>query len=75
MCVFMRVVCQMSQPFAKLTVPAEGLTDIQAADAVRTRMDWKYALSLDRTDPGLTFLDGVEFRGRLLAHQAERRSA
>src|SRR2546427_3646041 len=26
----------------------EGLTDRQAADAVRRCMDWKYALSLDR---------------------------
>ena len=26
---------------------AEGLTDRQAADAVRSRIDWKYALGLD----------------------------
>jgi len=31
---------------------AEGLSDRQAADAVRGRIDWKYALSLDLTDPG-----------------------
>jgi transposase len=30
----------------------EGLTDRQAADAVRRCIDWKYALSLDLTDPG-----------------------
>src|SRR6202162_5865196 len=34
---------------------AEGLSDRQAADAVRTRIDWKYALSLDITDPGFDF--------------------
>ena len=33
----------------------EGLTDRQAADAVRRCMDWKYALSLDLTDPGFDF--------------------
>src|ERR1051326_8732867 len=30
----------------------EGLTDRQAADAVRDRLAWKYALSLEVTDPG-----------------------
>ena len=30
----------------------EGLTDRQAADAVRDRLAWKYALSLDLCDPG-----------------------
>lgn len=30
----------------------ERLTDRQAADAVRRRLDWKYALSLELTDPG-----------------------
>ena len=30
----------------------ENLTDRQAADAVRSRLDWKYALSLELTDPG-----------------------
>src|SRR5438094_699099 len=30
----------------------EHLTDRQAADAVRSRLDWKYALSLELTDPG-----------------------
>jgi transposase len=34
---------------------AEGLTDRQAADAVRTRIDVKYALSLDLTDVGFDF--------------------
>ena len=30
----------------------EGLSDRQAADAVRGRMNWKYALALELTDPG-----------------------
>jgi transposase len=33
----------------------EGLTERQAADAVRRCMDWKYALSLDLHDPGFDF--------------------
>ena len=33
----------------------EGLPDRQAADAVRGRIDWKYALSLDLADPGFDF--------------------
>ncbi len=52
---------------------AEGLTDRQAADAVRTRIDWKYALSLELTYPGFDFSVLSEFRGRLLANGAERR--
>lgn len=51
----------------------EGLTDRQAADAVRTRIDWKYVLSLELTDNGFDFSVLSEFRGRLLAHGAERR--
>ena len=31
---------------------AENITDRQAADAVRARLDWKYALSLELADPG-----------------------
>jgi transposase len=52
---------------------AEGLTDRQAADAVRTRIDWKYALSLELTSPGFDFSVLSEFRSRLLASGAERR--
>src|SRR6266849_4758978 len=52
---------------------AEGLTDRQAADAVRTRIDWKYALSLEITDPGFDFSVLSEFRSRLLTKKAERR--
>jgi transposase len=31
----------------------DGLTDRQAAEAVRGRIDWKYALGLELTDPGI----------------------
>src|SRR5260221_12839833 len=33
----------------------EGLSDRQAAEAVRSRIDWKYALGLDLADPGFDF--------------------
>jgi len=52
---------------------AEGLTDRQAADAVRTRSDGKYVLSLELTDTGFDFSVLSEFRSRLLVHGAERR--
>jgi transposase len=52
---------------------AEGLTDRQAADAVRTRIDWKYVLSLELTDAGFDFSVLSEFRSRLLSNGAERR--
>jgi transposase len=48
----------------------EGLTDRQAADAVRRCIDWKYALALELTDPGFNFSVLSEFRDRLLAHEA-----
>src|SRR2546429_1952327 len=51
----------------------EGLTDRQAADAVRRCMDWKYVLSLDLTDPGFNFTLLHDFRQRLLAHEAAQR--
>ncbi len=50
---------------------AEGLSDQQAADAVRTRIDWKYALSLELTDPGFDSSILCEFRSRLIAGGAE----
>jgi transposase len=49
----------------------EGLPDRQAADAVRGRIDWKYALSLDLTDPGFDFSVLSEFRARLTAGEQE----
>jgi transposase len=48
----------------------EGLTDRQAADAVRRCMDWKYALSLELYDPGFDFTLLHDFRQRLLTHEA-----
>jgi transposase len=51
---------------------AEGLSDRQAAEAVRARIDWKYALGLDLTDPGFDFSVLSEFRARLLAGSAEQ---
>jgi transposase len=51
----------------------EGLTDRQAADAVRRCMDWKYALSLDLTDSGFDCTLLHDFRHRLLAHAAGQR--
>ena len=49
----------------------EGLSDRQAADAVRGRLDWKYALGLDLSDPGFDHSVLVEFRQRLLAGKSE----
>jgi len=44
----------------------EGLTDRQAAEAVRGRIDWKYALGLALTDAGFDHSILSCFRGRLL---------
>jgi transposase len=52
---------------------SEHLTDRQAADAVRGRIDWKYALSLDLTDAGFDYSVLSEFRTRLIAGAAEDR--
>jgi transposase len=51
----------------------EGLTDRQAADAVRRGMDWTYALSLAWSDPGFDFTRLHDFRGRVLTHAAGQR--
>jgi transposase len=51
---------------------AEGLTDRQAAHAVRSRLDWKYALSLELTDTGFDFSVLSEFRARLVEADAGR---
>lgn len=47
----------------------EGLTDRQAAEAARNRLDWKYALSLEVDDPGFDASILSEFRQRLTEHQ------
>jgi transposase len=52
---------------------AEHLTDRQAAEAVRGRIDWKYILGLELTDAGFDFSVLSEFRTRLIAGGAEER--
>lgn len=49
----------------------ERLTDRQAADAVRARIDWKYALGLELTDPGFDYSVLTGFRQRLIDHGLE----
>ena len=50
---------------------AEGLSDRQAADAVRGRLDWGYALGLPLEDAGVDYSGLSEGRARLLAGGAE----
>ncbi|MEO1006249.1 MAG: transposase, partial [Cyanobacteria bacterium J06638_38] len=49
----------------------ENLSDRQAADAVRGRIDWKYALSLPLEDSGFDFSALSEFRKRLIEGGSE----
>jgi transposase len=51
---------------------SEGLSDRQAAEAVRARIDWKYALGLRLSDPGFNFSVLSEFRSRLLEGAKQR---
>jgi transposase len=51
----------------------EGLSDRQAAEAVRARIDWKYLLALDLADAGFDHTVLCEFRARLLAGDAAER--
>jgi hypothetical protein len=51
----------------------ENLTDRQAADAVRGRLDWKYCLGLALEDEGFDFSVLSEFRGRVVAGGLERK--
>ena len=51
---------------------AEGPSDRQAADAVRSRIDWKYVLRLPLANPGFDASVLSEFRARLLDGEAER---
>src|SRR5215213_9089651 len=51
----------------------ENLPDRQAAEAVRARIDWKYLLGLELTDPGFDHSVLCEFRSRLLTGSAEER--
>lgn len=51
---------------------AEGLTDRQAADRVRARMDWKFLLGLELDDPGFDASVLSLFRSRLIEHGLEQ---
>ncbi len=51
----------------------ESLSDRQAAEAVRARIDWKYALSLALDDPGFDASVLSEFRTRLVSGGLEQR--
>src|SRR5712691_8775998 len=49
----------------------ENLPDRQAAEMVRGRLDWKYALSLEIDDQGFDASILPDFRQRLLDHEAQ----
>jgi len=51
----------------------ENLSDRQAAEALRVRLDWKYALHLPLDDQGFNFSVLSEYRDRVIRHQAEGR--
>lgn len=51
----------------------EKLPDRAAANALKTRLDWKYALHRPFDDAGFDPSVLVDFRQRLLAHEAEGR--
>jgi transposase len=50
---------------------AEDLTDRQAAEAVRGRIDWKYLLGLELDDPGFDYSVLSKFRARVAEHDLE----
>ena len=50
----------------------ENLTDRQAADAVRGRLDWKYCLGLELDDEGFDASVLTGFRERLVENDLER---
>ncbi len=51
---------------------SEGLSDRQAAEAVRARIDWKYVLGLELDHPGFDYSVLSEFRERLVAGEKEQ---
>lgn len=68
---------QPSLPPSKLALVVimqfmEGLSDRQAAECVRARIDWKYALGLELDDPGFDFSVLSEFRQRLATNQEKQ---
>jgi hypothetical protein len=52
---------------------AENLTDRQAAESVRDRLSWAYALGLDLADTGFDHTVLSEFRSRVVAHGLEEK--
>lgn len=52
---------------------AENLSDRQAAEAVRARIDWKYLLGLDLDDSGFDHTLLGRFRARLAEHGLEEK--
>jgi transposase len=51
----------------------ENLSDRQAVNVVRTRIDWKYLLGVQLDDAGFDFSILSEFRKKLLSCGAEER--
>jgi transposase len=49
----------------------ENLSDRQAAQAVRARIDWKYLLGLELSNAGFNYSVLCEFRARLITGSAE----
>ncbi len=49
----------------------EDLSDRQAAEAVRSRIDWKYLLGLELTDSGFDYSVLSGFRSRLIAGEKQ----
>lgn len=56
---------------AKLSVAKKSITEYKKADAVRGRIDWKYALCLPLEDSGFDFSTLSEFRKRLIEGGSE----
>src|SRR4051794_18247974 len=52
----------------------ENLTDRQAAEAVRDKISWKYALGLELDDQGFDASVLAEFRSRVVAAGLEQRA-
>src|SRR5947209_9003246 len=57
--------------FVTILQALENLPDRQAAEMVRGRLDWKYALSLEIDDEGFDASILPDFRQRLVEHHAE----
>jgi len=63
--------CPWRLALATLLQFSENLSDRRAADAVRSRIDWKYLLGLPLSDPGFDASVLSEFRSRLVKGKAE----